>query len=465
MCINNRARLGPPAAPLLLPIVLLLASLGVCQGDVMKVGEGISLPATGPLLNVENAGSSDLEQLIEAKLNESASSRTMQTQELLSRKRRYLVFPEGSSFQMVFDEIICVVDYTNYLVLGITVALAWELPSKPPSEAIEDILNKLEDGTIDVSRNDTVSNITYVDDTQKDTEQNSNNNNNANYKPNYINLSNGAAGSSSGSSSGHNSYYSNSPVFRTPMHPTYRYSDSFYRRPSEPARRKDNHYYYSRPVSSMRNPFQSYSQPYSRAPTTRYPYWALASHLRNTLRHRNSYYSAANGQRQRNGYYQPAESAHKPRSEPRRHHQIYPVYGKRSLPDAANPHHRHRRSGVASVADSELTRMENIQIKYHRSSRQTLYGRIEKYLDKRGHDGHQCVLRTLCETGQKSHEQEPGSFVGELLRAVFTIPEALDHEPVAYRDTRYDKAHAHDGDCAALYPKCKMSIWDAPFVQ
>lgn len=84
---------------------------------------------------------------------------------------------------------------------------------------------------------------------------------------------------------------------------------------------------------------------------------------------------------------------------------------------------------------------------------------------RRGHNGHQCVLRTLCETGQKSNEHEPGSFAGELLRAVFTIPEALDHEPVAYRDSRYDKAHAHKGDCAALYPECKLSIWDAPFIQ
>lgn len=75
------------------------------------------------------------------------------------------------------------------------------------------------------------------------------------------------------------------------------------------------------------------------------------------------------------------------------------------------------------------------------------------------------MLRTLCETGQKSQEQEPGSFVGEILRAVFTIPEALDHEQVAYRDTRYDKAHSHLGDCVAMYPECKESIWDAHFVQ
>jgi len=57
----------------------------------------------------------------------------------------------------VYDEIVGVVDHTNYLILGITVALAWELPSKPPSEELDDLLTKLEDGTIDISRNDTVS--------------------------------------------------------------------------------------------------------------------------------------------------------------------------------------------------------------------------------------------------------------------------------------------------------------------
>lgn len=75
------------------------------------------------------------------------------------------------------------------------------------------------------------------------------------------------------------------------------------------------------------------------------------------------------------------------------------------------------------------------------------------------------MLRTLCETGKKSQEQKPGSFVGELLRAVFTIPEALDHEQADYRDTRYDKAHANAGDCAIQYPECKQSILNAPFVQ
>ncbi|KAM8705713.1 hypothetical protein ACLKA7_010073 [Drosophila subpalustris] len=456
MWIRNKSRrTDNPTAGCSLLLLLLVASLG---NALKSNGDGgIELPTVGDV-------SSDFEQLVEAKLNESLSG-TRQTDELLSRKRRYLVFPEGSSFQMVFDEIICVVDYTNYLVLGITVALAWELPSKPPSEALEDLLTKLDDGTIDISRNDTVSNITYVDDAAKPS--------NNGYKPNYIDLSNGGGGGvGGGGSSSYNSYYSSSPVFRTPMHPSHQYTDSYYRRPSAPARRKDNYYYTynnNRPVSSHRNPFEKWSQPYSPAQNTRYPYWALASHLKDSLRQRNRFYSSGSNQRQKNIYYGPPKGKRQqkvPRiSNQARHHQIYPVFGKRSIPDSVNPHSRRRRSGVSSAHDIHLTRMEGHQIKYHRSSRQTLYERIEKYLNKRGQNGHQCVLRTLCETGQKSGEREPGSFVGELLRAVFTIPEALDHEPVAYRDAHYDKAHAFDGDCAALYPECKHSIWDAPFIQ
>ncbi|KAH8414060.1 hypothetical protein KR222_003775 [Zaprionus bogoriensis] len=436
-----------------LTLLLLLLFFSVCLADALKAGMDVELPVVVPMLNVEQAestGSSDFEQLVEAKLNDSSSG------QLLSRQRRYLVFPEGSSFQMVFDEIICVVDYTNYLVVGITAALAWELPSKPPSEAFEDLLNKLNEGTIDVSRNDTVSNITYVDDTTKSktiTKDKSR------FRPSYINLSNVMPN--------YNSYYSSFPIFRTPMHPSHHYADSFYRpspwmRPSgsTPARRKDSYYY----SNSVRNPLKQWTQSYSPAQNTRFPYWALSSHLRE----RNNLYGRSKSKfRQRNRQQKaPPNPSSKSRAPLPRRHQVYPIYGKRSLPDPTIAHHhRQRRSGVAVEHDDKLTRMEGIQIKYHRNSREKLYERIEKYLDKRGQKGHQCVLRTLCETGQKSQEREPGSFVGELLRAVFTMPEALDQEAVAYRDTRYDKAHAAEGDCAALYPDCQRSIWEAPFVQ
>lgn len=73
-------------------------------------------------------------------------------QQLLSRRRRYLAFPEGSSLQLgkfssgrhqsnspseyfliisiVYDQIIGMVDSTNLHIFGITVALAWQLPDK-----------------------------------------------------------------------------------------------------------------------------------------------------------------------------------------------------------------------------------------------------------------------------------------------------------------------------------------------
>lgn len=78
-------------------------------------------------------------------------------EKLLSRRRRYLTFPEGSSMQLgnflkiwykknrweknsinstylvicvVYDQIIGVVDFTNLHIFGITCSLAWQLPHK-----------------------------------------------------------------------------------------------------------------------------------------------------------------------------------------------------------------------------------------------------------------------------------------------------------------------------------------------
>ncbi|CAG9772593.1 unnamed protein product [Ceutorhynchus assimilis] len=50
----------------------------------------------------------------------------------LSRQRRYLTFPEGSSFQVVFDFTVpSVAIEGNVFTFGNTAAMAWELPSKP----------------------------------------------------------------------------------------------------------------------------------------------------------------------------------------------------------------------------------------------------------------------------------------------------------------------------------------------
>lgn len=74
-----------------------LSGLLACLTDAVKIDADVKLAETEPIMNVEHgihAGSSDLNHLIEAKFNDSSSAK------LLSRQRRYLVFPEGSSFQM-----------------------------------------------------------------------------------------------------------------------------------------------------------------------------------------------------------------------------------------------------------------------------------------------------------------------------------------------------------------------------
>lgn len=36
-----------------------------------------------------------------------------------------------------------------------------------------------------------------------------------------------------------------------------------------------------------------------------------------------------------------------------------------------------------------------------------------------GKNGDECIRKALCETGQKQNENVPGTFVGEIMRAVF----------------------------------------------
>lgn len=87
MCISNSKQENTPYQQ---PLLLLLM---VCLAEALKAGASVDLPYVAPVLNVEQS-SSDFDHLVEAKLNDSSR------REVLSRQRRYLVFPEGSSFQV-----------------------------------------------------------------------------------------------------------------------------------------------------------------------------------------------------------------------------------------------------------------------------------------------------------------------------------------------------------------------------
>lgn len=83
-----------------------------------------------------------------------AASKIETSERKLSRKRRYLIFPMGSSLQLgniltihniygqrlislvlyfiqVYDSVLTIPDYSIYVLTGVTVALAWGLPDKP----------------------------------------------------------------------------------------------------------------------------------------------------------------------------------------------------------------------------------------------------------------------------------------------------------------------------------------------
>lgn len=40
-------------------------------------------------------------------------------------------------------------------------------------------------------------------------------------------------------------------------------------------------------------------------------------------------------------------------------------------------------------------------------------------LCRKGYNGTACVLKTLCEVGMKRNDNEPGSFLAEIVRAIF----------------------------------------------
>lgn len=89
--------------------------------------------------------------------------------------------------------------------------------------------------------------------------------------------------------------------------------------------------------------------------------------------------------------------------------------------------------------------------------------KIYFFCDRRGKDGKACVLRALCETGQKNQSHEKGPFLLEILRAVFSLP----HQTEEYKsDTHqhFDDAHSKlDEDCSKLYAACEDSIWSESF--
>ncbi|XP_058817935.1 uncharacterized protein LOC131681242 [Topomyia yanbarensis] len=330
---------------------------------------------------------------------------------ILSRKRRFVSFPEGSSFQVVYDQTIPVIGSTLLFTVGVTVAAAWQLPSVSNFEILRLLQEKISGGSL-LRRTDENVNDTTLYDT-----------------------------STSGyDKASYDAYYYSS-----------RRNQSYY--PSTSGKQNIFSYYYDSPTRQQSNngriKYYTSEKEYAGDVNDKYrTKWKQPSSSSGYANFPPNYVTAPNGSQKNWGnlvtsYLQDWVRRHPP-NYPMHRKRFYPVFGKRSIDEHTHPE-------------------DKFFLDHHRSTRHKLYRKIETFLDAKGKHGHHCVLRALCECGQKRDGVQPESFLREILKAVFSLP-TTHEDPVDYTHRTYDEAHAHTGDCAKRYPFCKDSIWSEDFI-
>ncbi|XP_032312314.1 uncharacterized protein LOC6503408 [Drosophila ananassae] len=374
----------------------------------------------------------------------------------LHRQKRYLLFPEGSSFQLVFDIIIPIVDYTNYAILGITCSVAWELPSKAPSELIENVLTRINDGTIGtVRRNGSVPEPDPKAPSQnwnQKLNQDQDNRDAANWQATHALPANPPAYAAN--DHGYQSYYTNIP--RIPA--SYPYANSANANSDANANGQQR----QAPMPANWHARQSWPkwQRQGAGTGTGVSPWSGASKdnwwTRNGQRVQQNW-------REKQRMWNPSKWTSFPSSgysqRPRQvlksppKHRIYPVFAKR----------RRRRSL------EQDPHFEQFHLQQHLSSRQLLFGKIERLYKSQRLNGTSCVQRALCESAQRQKRlqgrgaPEPQSFIMELLSAIFQLPSSQDiddpKELELLMSPHYLEAHRQQNNCRQLYGDCTHSFW------
>ncbi|XP_031636178.1 uncharacterized protein LOC116349064 [Contarinia nasturtii] len=386
---------------------------------------------------------------------------TKKVERKLSRKKRYLIFPVGSSIQLVYDQTITIPDYTLYVTTGITVALAYGLPDKPTYPE-QELMEQYENGKLPLLLRKEDKNVTDLN--RKGEIKASTASSNIVNKPNDSSYSN-------------HHYNGNDVMNRIANYYKYlqrRKPDSYYfgNSPLNPANFNKNtycntrncsyntnsNYYYSNvkdynrnsDYNSMYNVRPPYSSTYGGADQ----YNAFAKYLNNT--YFQPWLKSATQMKTTTIQPPKATSVTVNSTKSTKNPDLKPVINKLHTVYVA--------MGKRSVRDASLSFEEKFYLDHHRNTRHKLYEMIEKYLFAKGYNGTECVLKTLCEVGQKRHETEPGSFLAEIVRVVFSLPVAQLQRVVHKRHIDYDDAHQTTVDCVAKYSLCPDSIWNAEVI-
>ncbi|CAH0399379.1 unnamed protein product [Chilo suppressalis] len=144
---------------------------------------------------------------------------------------------------------------------------------------------------------------------------------------------------------------------------------------------------------------------------------------------------------------------------------VNPAFAKRSTDELSSPHLKKgtrdtlkidRKQMHASKNKREFLKSENMErrsIEFHRSSRGSLYQKIETMLSGLGGDGRQCLLKTLCLVG-RTRDEPQGTFLQEILRAVFTFPKGETDDDFS---EAYDRSADLTTSCEEAYPDCSTN--------
>nr|XP_019565378.2 uncharacterized protein LOC109433402 [Aedes albopictus]XP_029718355.1 uncharacterized protein LOC109403301 [Aedes albopictus] len=387
----------------------------------MRFGAERCIYCLGALLAINQIGLLSAAELTEQKYD-AVTTRQDQipddgggSSKVLSRKRRFLQFPEGSSFQVVYDQTIPVVGSTLLFTVGVTVALAYQLPSISIFEISKMLREHVADG-VHLRRKDENFNDTTLVDTSTNKYEQSN-------KHSYY-YNNPYGSSQQQQTNGTKnilSYYNNLQQQNQPPQMGYNNRIQYYTSSNDSRygayQSSANNWQSTHPSFSLKDLPPNFLSPYNHTRND----WnsVLSKYFLNWVRkHPPNYHLSKK--------------------------RFYPVFGKRSIEEHTHPE-------------------DKFFLNHHRSTRHDLYLQIEKFLDAKGKHGHHCVLRALCESGQRRNANEPDSFLKEILKAVFSMP-TTHEKPVHHKHRMYDEAHGHDGDCAEKFSYCQDSIWSDSFI-
>ncbi|GAB0091551.1 hypothetical protein DMENIID0001_064060 [Sergentomyia squamirostris] len=295
---------------------------------------------------------------------------------LLSRKKRWLIFPEGSSLQVVHFTAIPVHGLPTVFLIGVTGAIGYELPFYPLSDIAEEIGERIKNGTFELRRDKDVTKVQYVD------------------RP-------------------YNNYNKHKYYYTQP--------DQYYYQPHF-----NGTYNWGHPagIAGLKS------------------FWNELQHRVNKFAHNNRdvYYSLRDKTRYLSNRVKGLLNGNKPQIQ-RKRFKLLPILMKRSIEE--------QQRKFNSTFFHEKYQMQPME------SRQLLYSRIETFLNGKGMNGRECILKTLCQVRSSEHSN---SFMSEIMKTVFKTP---SHQPEMMRDFEYHHDASEEfQDCSRLYKNCQYNLWD-----